>query len=137
MDTFSPYLGCIYGLVVAINELRRRGCSGELRVHGISTRVRMHACRMCARVETKRNTRVTGRWCTRRTCTSAALYVSSLALALQDCACPNHFSSAQLSSIEVAASVRQGPEYSSLGRCLSEKAGKFDEEVSWSGWFRN
>ncbi len=54
-----------YGLVGAIIELRRRSCSGALRVHGISTRVRVHACRFTlhVRVEIKRpDTRVTGLW---------------------------------------------------------------------------
>ncbi len=62
------------------------------------------------RVEIKRNTRVTGLWCTRRA--SAALDVSSLALYKTVRLCVSK--PVRFSSVEVAASVRQGPEYSSL-----------------------
>ncbi len=77
---------------------RRRGCSGAMRVHDISTRVSVYIARARGDHMHKKHARDRSRflWCTRSA--SAALEVSSLALhvAPQSCACPNHFSSAQL-----------------------------------------
>ncbi len=118
-----------YGLVVTsvvryCNELRHRGCSVALRMHMHTrywhTRARARvSVYMHVRVEIKRNTRVTGLWCSVRVCKAPCracpwMDVDVSSLAPQDSAYPNHFSSAHLSSIEVAASVRPRLKYSSL-----------------------